>query len=693
MNRDTRVTPVIHYLFAGLALALFLTSAPSWAVCTAGNPNGNVAEATPSADFTVPGDGTVTHHAKTGLMWKQCTEGLSGAACATGADTVMNWSNALAAAESSTFAGYTDWRLPNSKELNSIVETCGYSPSINQTLFPATLVAFFWSASTAVPAPAYVWSVYFYDGGDNLNGKSSGGFARLVRGGQSFDSFDAFGIQADSTPDPFSFTAQTGVVLSAETTSNIITVAGINSASPISIVGGTYMINSGVFTSAAGTVNNGDIVTLRQTSSASHSTPTTATLTIGGVSGAFNVTTLAAVGSVPNAFSFTAQTGVARSTQITSNIITVSGLNIASPISIVGGEYSINGGTTYISAGSNVINGQTVRVRQASSANFFTLTPATLTIGGVSGAFNVTTLAADTVPNAFSFTAQTGVPRATPIYSNIITVSGINIASPISIVGGTYSINGGITYTDQAGSVTNGQTVRVIQAFSSSSFFTLTPTTLTIGGVSGAFNVTTLAADVVPSAFSFTAQTGAPLSTLIASNTITVSGINTASSIAISVGGEYSIDGGTYTNVAGNVTNGQAVRVRQTTSANFFTLTPTILTIGGVNGAFNVTTLAADVVPSAFSFTAQTGVPLSTLRTSNTIAVLGINTSSPISISVGGEYSIDGGATYTSLPGNVTNGQTVRVRRTSSANFFTLTTTTLTIGGVNRAFNVTTLSQ
>ncbi len=302
MNRDARVTPVLRYLLAGLALAIAVQSAPSWAVCTAANPNANVVEATPSADFTDNGNGTVTH-AKTGLMWKQCAEGLSGAAC-TGTVTAMTWSAALAVAESSSFVGFTDWRLPNLKELNSIVETCGYTPAINETLFPATPALVFWSASTYVPNPNRAWFISFGDGYDSSASLKFGLYpARLVRGGQSFDSFDS---QADFTPDDFSFTAQTGVPLSTPIPSNTITVAGINTASPISISVCTsalcqYSINAGPYTPGPGTVNNDDTVTLQQTSSASFSTLTTATLTIGGVDEAFDVTTLVATGAAPAA--------------------------------------------------------------------------------------------------------------------------------------------------------------------------------------------------------------------------------------------------------------------------------------------------------------------------------------------------------------------------------------------------------
>jgi len=92
----------------------------------------------------------------------------------------------------------------------------------------------------------------------------------------------------------------------------------------------------------------------------------------------------------PAAIKFTAQTDVAPNTVVTSDSITVSGINTVAQISIEGGEYSVNGGA-YTSAAGTVTNGQTVTVRLMSSANFGTTTNAVLTIGGISGIFSVTT--------------------------------------------------------------------------------------------------------------------------------------------------------------------------------------------------------------------------------------------------------------------------------------------------------------
>lgn len=289
---------------------------------------------------------------------------------------------------------------------------------------------------------------------------------------------------ADSTPEAFIFIDQTHVARSTPVTSNTITVTGIDTAVPVSITGGTYAINGGDYTSASGTVNDGDTVSVRQTSSEKHATQTDATLTIGGVSDTFSVTTVM--------FSFTDQTNAELNTTVTSNAITVlctaaPGQCTAVSISITGGTYSINGGD-YTGNKGFVNNGDTVTVQQTSSANYLTKTDATLTIDDFSDTFSVTTKA-DTPPDQFTFTDQIHVALNTTYTSNTITVSGIHVAAPVSITGGTYSINGGV-YTGDAGAVNNGDTVTV-QVVSSDDFETTTEATLTIAGVSDTFSVTT----------------------------------------------------------------------------------------------------------------------------------------------------------------------------------------------------------
>ena len=96
----------------------------------------------------------------------------------------------------------------------------------------------------------------------------------------------------DTTPDQFSFTDQTAVDVSSTITSAAIQVTGIDTAAAITVTGGEYDINgSGTFVSTEGTVNNGETVRARHTSSASYLTVTNTVVTIGGVSDTFTSTT------------------------------------------------------------------------------------------------------------------------------------------------------------------------------------------------------------------------------------------------------------------------------------------------------------------------------------------------------------------------------------------------------------------
>lgn len=207
-------------------------------------------------------------------------------------------------------------------------------------------------------------------------------------------------IAVDTVPDAFTFNDVVNATPSTQMVSREITVNGITSPAPISVTGGEYSINGGAYTSAAGTVTNGQAVTVRHTSSALNSTTTNTTLTIGGISDTYSTTTVAAGAppdTTPDAFSFTSQTSVALSTVVVSNKLIVSGINTATPVSISGGEYSINGGA-FTSASGTISNGQIVAVRHTSSAANSTVTTTTLTIGSVQGLFTSTTLAGAVAP-------------------------------------------------------------------------------------------------------------------------------------------------------------------------------------------------------------------------------------------------------------------------------------------------------
>ena len=96
-----------------------------------------------------------------------------------------NTENYIDAVNTATLCGYSDWRLPQKRELRSILHF-GYpsgstdAPAIAFTHFPNTWASY-WSAAPYGAGGAF--TVIFIDGTDWVQGKSGAYRARLVRGG------------------------------------------------------------------------------------------------------------------------------------------------------------------------------------------------------------------------------------------------------------------------------------------------------------------------------------------------------------------------------------------------------------------------------------------------------------------------------------------------------------------------------
>jgi hypothetical protein len=150
---------------------------------------------TDASRYTDHGDGTVTDN-RTGLMWKQCAEGLSGAACGSGTAQAVDWAAAVARpATVNTDAagiglGYSDWRLPTRAELSSITEreqcnaTVG-AVSVVASVFPSTGAIDYWTQTPYGLNNTLAWRVNFADGEVGPANKSDANKrVRLVRAGQ-----------------------------------------------------------------------------------------------------------------------------------------------------------------------------------------------------------------------------------------------------------------------------------------------------------------------------------------------------------------------------------------------------------------------------------------------------------------------------------------------------------------------------
>ncbi len=97
--------------------------------------------------------------------------------------------------------------------------------------------------------------------------------------------------------------------------------------------------------------------------------------------------------TVPDDFGFQDATNVRVSSAVTSNTITISGLEVPAHISVLQGRYSIGCTDTFTSDPGTISDGQTVCVRQTSADQASTARTTTLTIGGVAGTFTTTTRA------------------------------------------------------------------------------------------------------------------------------------------------------------------------------------------------------------------------------------------------------------------------------------------------------------
>lgn len=115
----------------------------------------------------------------TGLIW--ASKG-TGAGCKSG--SALSWSSAIDWAHGLTFGGYSDWRLPNRRELESLIclTQSGGSPYINKTYF--TIPGEYMWCSTTADTSSYAWIISFGNTYVSPGDKGTGFYVRAVRGGE-----------------------------------------------------------------------------------------------------------------------------------------------------------------------------------------------------------------------------------------------------------------------------------------------------------------------------------------------------------------------------------------------------------------------------------------------------------------------------------------------------------------------------
>ena len=256
-------------------------------------------------------------------------------------------------------------------------------------------------------------------------------------------------------------------------------------------------LSSSITNSSAGNFNL--TATANSTGNARTATVTYTTNTTFGASHTmtFTVNQLALDG-VPDQFTFTDLTNQSLSSLAYASA-TITGIATTVTASYSGdtGGFRIGNSGSYTTADKTLTNNQVVQVQLSTSASHGTSTNATITIGGVSDTFTATTIAADTTPNSFTFNDQSAAAANTLVYSNIITIVGINTSVTASISGNSaeMQVNSG-SYTSSNQTISVGDTIRLRMTSSATAGATVN-TTLTVGGTSDTWSVTTTTATLL----------------------------------------------------------------------------------------------------------------------------------------------------------------------------------------------------
>ena len=144
------------------------------------------------ARFVDNGDGTITD-TQTHLMWEQTDD----AGGLHDRDNTYGWKDAASiflgavngvSGDGSVqpgLGGYSDWRLPNTAELQTILAApypCASSPCIDP-LFGPTAAGFYWSSTQDTTHPTFSWGVMFDTGHVDNDEWTKDYHARAVRGG------------------------------------------------------------------------------------------------------------------------------------------------------------------------------------------------------------------------------------------------------------------------------------------------------------------------------------------------------------------------------------------------------------------------------------------------------------------------------------------------------------------------------
>jgi hypothetical protein len=142
----------------------------------------SAAQKSTTKNYAILDNGNEVLDTQTGLIWRRCIEGMKwdGKTCSGYPFGGMLVESLQRAASEARVTG-KNWRLPNIKELGSLVDMSQPNLAIDLTIFPNTPNDQMWSSSPYALDAFFGWAVHFYYGASYYTYLEDIGMMRLVR--------------------------------------------------------------------------------------------------------------------------------------------------------------------------------------------------------------------------------------------------------------------------------------------------------------------------------------------------------------------------------------------------------------------------------------------------------------------------------------------------------------------------------
>jgi hypothetical protein len=253
----------------------------------------------------------------------------------------------------------------------------------------------------------------------------------------------------------------------------------------------------------------------------------------------------------------------------------------------------------------------------------------------------------DRTPNAFGFTSILSASTNTTYESEKVEITGITGRVLVTAFESQAKIRvcdinqaNCSEYTSTSQFVRNGEWIQV-QMTTGLDYYTTYPVRVVVGDTEVYWIVETgEPPDTVPNPFDIPDKTNVDIDTLIESDEIEISGINTLVDITATGGAEISICSApgvcdSFSPSPRQIGNNQLFKIRLRSSVDYLTTTTSTVVVGDSNSeTFNVTTIKEpDTDPNTFVFFELTKQPLeTTVKSKNSVVIQGID--SPITFAI-----------------------------------------------------------